>query len=116
MAQTASQTDITQEQLAERIGCSIVMVMKIEAGERRPSRQMAELIAENLAIPTEDRLAFIHFARAERSGPGRPATHPLSVGSRTSLTSSDPTLDLLQQAVPSFSYPLARSSHAPHRA
>ena len=98
LKQRRKSLDITQEQLAERIGCSMVMVMKIEAGERRPSRQMAELIAENLAIPTEDRLAFIHFARAERTGHGVQLPSPSSVGPRTSLSSGHEP-DVTQQAV-----------------
>ncbi|MDQ3927573.1 MAG: tetratricopeptide repeat protein, partial [Chloroflexota bacterium] len=40
-------------------------IEKIEAGERRPSRQVAELIAESLGIPEGERMAFLRFARAE---------------------------------------------------
>ncbi len=37
--------DLTQDELAERVGCSIDLIRKIEAGRRRPSRYIAERIA-----------------------------------------------------------------------
>ena len=43
--------DLTQQQLAQEIGCSPSLIFKIESDERRPSRQMAELLAEKLDIP-----------------------------------------------------------------
>jgi predicted ATPase/transcriptional regulator with XRE-family HTH domain len=65
--------DITQEQLADRIGCSKVTITKIEAGERRPSRQMADLLAKHLHIPSDARTAFTKLAR-EGLAPPDPAT------------------------------------------
>ena len=38
--------DLTQDALARRVGCALSMIRKIEADERRPSRQIAELLAE----------------------------------------------------------------------
>lgn len=55
--------DLTQEDLAERIGCSDVTIRKIEAGVRRPSKQVAELLVEYLKIPPDEQEAFISFAR-----------------------------------------------------
>jgi transcriptional regulator with XRE-family HTH domain len=55
--------DLTQEQLAERIGCSPDTIRKIELGVRRPSRQVADLLADLFQVPVEDREAFINFAR-----------------------------------------------------
>ncbi|HET9493189.1 MAG TPA: helix-turn-helix transcriptional regulator, partial [Chloroflexia bacterium] len=45
--------DLTQEELADRIGCSPWAIQKIEVGSRRPSRQMVELLAEYFAVPDE---------------------------------------------------------------
>src|SRR5687768_3798089 len=59
--------DLRQEDLAERIGCSESTIRKFELGVRRPSRQMAELLAEQLHIPPEERPAFINFARGQDS-------------------------------------------------
>src|SRR5690349_450414 len=55
--------DFTQEGLAERIACSYIAIHKIEAGERRPSRQVAYLLADLFDVPAEEREAFIAFAR-----------------------------------------------------
>jgi WD40 repeat protein/transcriptional regulator with XRE-family HTH domain len=57
--------DLTQEELAQRVGCAAETLRKIEADVRRPSRQIAERLAEALEIPQADRAAFIKAARAE---------------------------------------------------
>ena len=57
--------DLTQEELAQRVGCAAETLRKIEADVRRPSRQIAERLAEALEIPEVDRAAFIKAARAE---------------------------------------------------
>ncbi len=61
------QLDLTQAELAKRAGCSLPGLRKIEAGERRPSRQLAGLLARSLAIPAEEQTDFIRAARGELS-------------------------------------------------
>src|SRR5512139_1737298 len=58
--------DLTQKQLAERVGCATATIVKIEADERRPSRETAQLLAEQLEIPLEERAEFLRVARRER--------------------------------------------------
>lgn len=55
--------DLTQAQLAARTACSVALIRKVEADERRPSRTIAELLAEALAIAPAARPAFLHAAR-----------------------------------------------------
>jgi len=55
--------DLTQEELAQRAGCSKFALRKIESGERRPSRQLAELLAESLEISSEQKETFVKIAR-----------------------------------------------------
>ena len=55
--------DLTQEELAQRAACSIFALRKIESGERRPSRQLAELLAESLEIDSEEKETFVKIAR-----------------------------------------------------
>jgi predicted ATPase/transcriptional regulator with XRE-family HTH domain len=57
--------DLTQKELSERAGCSVFAVRKIEAGERRPSKQLAEWLAKALEIPPEIQQIFIRTARGE---------------------------------------------------
>ncbi len=69
--------DITQEELADRVGCARSTIRMIEGGERRPSRQLAALIAEHLRIPEEERQTFLRLARDTQEGrqapqPGAP--------------------------------------------
>ena len=59
--------DLTQGELAQSAGCSIYAIRKIESGERRPSKQLAELLAKSLDIPSEEQLTFIRVARGERN-------------------------------------------------
>jgi predicted ATPase/transcriptional regulator with XRE-family HTH domain len=59
--------DLTQAELAQRVGCGVGTIRKIEADERRPSKQLAALLADQFALPSNDRTAFIKAARAELS-------------------------------------------------
>ncbi len=57
--------DLTQAELAEAAGCSVFALRKIEAGERRPSKQLAGLLADALRVPSEQTAAFVTAARGE---------------------------------------------------
>ena len=58
--------DLTQQGLAQQVGCSVATIVKIESDERRPSRQMAELIAKQLDIPADQISLFLKTARQEK--------------------------------------------------
>jgi len=67
--------DLTQAELAQRIGYARVTIHKIETDQLRASRQMAEKLADALAIDSTEREAFVRFARdTARAGP--PAALP----------------------------------------
>lgn len=57
--------DLTQAALAEQVGCAVVTIKKIEQGERRPSQQMAQLLADHLVIPPAARNDFIRMSRGQ---------------------------------------------------
>ncbi len=59
--------DLTQEALAQAVSCSRFAIRKIEADERRPSRRLAERLAEKLGIPEPEREAFLDAARSVRA-------------------------------------------------
>ncbi|MFL5800389.1 MAG: helix-turn-helix domain-containing protein, partial [Roseiflexaceae bacterium] len=56
--------DLTQDELAARVGCAGATIRKIEAGERRPSREIAERLARFLLVDGAERAAFMKAARA----------------------------------------------------
>jgi len=56
--------DLTQAELADRIGCSPSTLQKFEEGTRRPSKQMAELLAIHLEIPANEKASFLRTARS----------------------------------------------------
>src|SRR5215216_1395560 len=56
--------DLTQETLAEAVGCATQTVRSFESGRRRPSREMAARLADILQVPLVERDAFLRLARA----------------------------------------------------
>ena len=54
---------LTRVALADRVVCSPETIKKIERDERRPSSQIAELLAEHLQLPTSEQDKFLDWAR-----------------------------------------------------
>lgn len=65
--------DFTQQALADQVHCSAEMIYRIEAGQRRPSVQVARLLGTVLNVPATELDAFVKFARATE--PLRTITH-----------------------------------------
>ena len=79
LKQRRNALDLTQAELAGRVGCSVHALRKIEAGERRPSKQLAELIAKSLEVSPEDQAIFVRVARGELNIERlRPPLHAIS--------------------------------------
>jgi len=58
--------DLTQQKLARRINCSLSTIVKIESDQRRPSTQIAILLAQQLGIPENRMDLFLKVARGIR--------------------------------------------------
>src|SRR5262245_30486106 len=67
LKQRRKEAGITQDRLAERLAFSSAMLWKMEADERRPSSQIAQLLAVYFHVPEGEREAFVTFARTGRS-------------------------------------------------
>ncbi len=67
--QSRRTSGMTQAQLALLMACSVETIKKIEANKRRPSLQMAELLAFHLKIGPEVYEEFLRLARPELSLP-----------------------------------------------
>lgn len=68
--------NLTQVELANRVGCATVTIRKIEYDTLRPSVQIAERLAMALNIPLEDRANFVRLARIPLDGTPEPAPIP----------------------------------------
>ena len=75
--------DLTQEALAQLVGCSVHSIRKFENDVQRPSRQLAERLAEQLRIPLEERAAFVHFARIGLDDTTPPLALPVAISRPT---------------------------------
>jgi len=65
--------DLTQEALAERAGCAVSTLRALESGRRRPSRELAALLAARLGLPEAERALFVQAARGGQVQPHTPA-------------------------------------------
>lgn len=69
--------DLTQEALAERAGCSVAALRSFETGRRRPSRELAQILADRLALPEAERARWVKRAR-EQAPVAQPAVEPIA--------------------------------------
>jgi predicted ATPase/class 3 adenylate cyclase len=108
--------DLTQQALAERVGCSLAAIKKIEGDERRPSRQIAERLADSLGVPTGQREIFLETARGLRSVDQlllarEPASPSLPSGTVTFLFTDIEGSTLLSQIQPEAMKPALARHH-----
>jgi predicted ATPase/transcriptional regulator with XRE-family HTH domain len=101
------QLGLTQGELASCVGCSTVTIRKIEMDERRPSRQVAELLANCLEIAPADRPAFLKVARAEL----RVDRLPQTVDRPAAKPASPPQVPAAPSYLPTSSSPLVGREH-----
>jgi predicted ATPase/DNA-binding XRE family transcriptional regulator len=55
--------DLSRQAFAAQVGCAEVTLRRIEAGTLKPSKELASLLLEKLAIPEIERSQWISFAR-----------------------------------------------------
>ena len=65
LRQRRDELRFTRTEFSERVGCSVSALRKFESDERRPSIQIAELIANCLEVPLAERKTFLQVARGE---------------------------------------------------
>jgi predicted ATPase/DNA-binding XRE family transcriptional regulator len=59
--------DLTQEELAQQVGCATVTIRKIESNALKPSTQIAQRLAQCCNVPADEQEAFVRFARSEQT-------------------------------------------------
>ncbi len=85
------QLDLTQQELADRSSCSVVTIRKIEQGNRRPSKQLAELMAATLQLPAEQVADFVTYARQDPDSTEMPDALQ-GLGQIVALTANEPEM------------------------
>ncbi len=68
--------DLTQGELARRVGCATITLRKIEYDALRPSVQIGERLAMALNIPLESRADFVRHARTSALATPEPPPTP----------------------------------------
>jgi predicted ATPase/transcriptional regulator with XRE-family HTH domain len=81
--------DLTQAELARRVGCVEGTIRKFEADELRPSRQVAGLLATHLGLPPAEHAAFVAFARVQVDG--GPPLPPIPAGASPPSETTPPS-------------------------
>ncbi len=56
--------DLTQDELARRVSCARVTIRKIESDELIPSKELAQVLAEKLGVPAQERDQFVKYGRS----------------------------------------------------
>jgi transcriptional regulator with XRE-family HTH domain len=83
--------DLTQEALAEQVGCARITIRRIEADELKPSRQLAELLASQLGVPTAQRDGWLSL---ERGLALMPQSSSINLTATTPATQKGPPTNL----------------------
>lgn len=65
--------DLTQQDLADQVGCARITLRRIESGTLKPSKELAQILLEKLGIPSIERETWMRFARGLSGFPESPA-------------------------------------------
>ncbi|MBA3468282.1 MAG: tetratricopeptide repeat protein, partial [Herpetosiphonaceae bacterium] len=90
-------------ELAALVGCATTTLASLEQGIRRPSRALAERLAQFLAIPSADREAFVRAARVPLANSGQRIDYDAPVGS-PAVQQFPPAARTAQNAEPLLMY------------
>lgn len=77
--------DLTQEELARQVGCAMETIRKFEAGQRRPSKDIAHRLVVALELAGDERTQFLAAARGLQRpveappGPASELTRPSTI-------------------------------------
>ena len=55
--------DLTQQELADQVGCARITLRRIESGALKPSKDLALILLEKLGTPQTEREVWLQFAR-----------------------------------------------------
>ena len=79
--------DLTQQDLADQVGCARITLRRIESGALKPSKELALILLEKLGAPKAEREAWLRFARGLTGFPESSA-HSITSKALTNLPAS----------------------------
>src|SRR5215213_11835721 len=85
LRQQRRRLDWTQAELAQRVGYSVATIRKLERDELRPSKHLAELLAQGLDVAVTSHASFVSFARSTPTSPAEPDAQPTHEQQRSNL-------------------------------
>jgi tetratricopeptide (TPR) repeat protein/DNA-binding XRE family transcriptional regulator len=111
--------DLTQAELAQRVGCTRETIKRIETDVRRPSKVLAARIALILAVPSEEHETVIQVARGRGAVDRLPfpagpmGTRPMPMGGELPHQLRTPLPDFVgqQDAIASLLAALSKATH-----
>jgi predicted ATPase/DNA-binding XRE family transcriptional regulator len=65
--------DLTQQALADQVGCARITLRRIESGARKPSKELAQILLNKLGVAEIERPRWVLFARGVSGLPGKPS-------------------------------------------
>src|ERR1044072_544109 len=65
--------DLTQQALADQVGCATITLRRMEADQYKPSNELALVLFEKLGIPEPERTQWVRFSRGLAEYPNNPA-------------------------------------------
>lgn len=102
---------LTQVELGRLTGYASETLRKVEAGEQRPSRQMAEQLAGHLQITPAELEQFVRFARSDtRSRPASPLPAPTPPAAMPAAPTVAPVRPLAAESLGPAPIPMELSS------
>src|SRR5690242_20301297 len=80
--------DMTQAELAQRVGCAEGTIRNLEADALRPSKHLAERLAAQLGLAPDAQAALVAFARGGKSPSPPSQPFPPSHGKQPSVAAT----------------------------
>ncbi len=108
--------DLTQVELAARVPCAKGTIRRLEADDLRPSKLLAERLAETLLIPEQIRANFILFARNGTPGDSSIVSFSVAAGAGSGSSAMPPPPTTRRYLIPAAPNPLIGRLHTTNAA
>lgn len=94
--------DLSRDELARTVHCSVSAIRRLEAGDLRPSTQLAGLLADVLGVAPNERENFVLYARGVNQMPPPPDVYSPVVNTASTVAGLEPSAGDLPAPLTSF--------------